>query len=182
MAGQYKNGRYHGLDTLYRSNGTVVVGKYKNGKLVGKVADVKEITGYVKPEYPRLDLSRKQEDFLKDLELIWEERNTRIREGAGLVSPRFQGGSVNDFALWVNSKVEYPEGVSLRDGSRTVIVEFTVLADGSVSDAHAVFGSNTLLNAAAEEAVAKSPKWEPGEHDGQKRDVRMTVPVVFSNE
>jgi TonB family protein len=98
------------------------------------------------------------------------------------VSPRFQGGSVDDFALWVNSKVEYPEGVSLRDGSRTVIVEFIVLADGSVADAHAVFGSNTLLNEAAEAAVAKSPKWEPGEHNGQKRDVRMTVPVVFSNE
>ena len=95
---------------------------------------------------------------------------------------KFQGGTVEDFALWVNSRVEYPESVSLRDGSRTVIVEFTVLKDGSVSDVHAVFGSNTLLNDAAVAAVAKSPKWEPGEHNGEKRSVRMTVPVVFSNE
>lgn len=183
MAGEYKNGKYHGIDTLYRSNGTMIVGKFKNGKLKTRIAEVKDLASVPeKPEYPRVDLKRKQEEFLKELELIWEERNVRLREKAGLVSPKFQGGNVEDFALWVNSRVEYPESVSLRDGSRTVIVEFTVLKDGSVSDVHAVFGSNTLLNDAAVAAVAKSPKWEPGEHNGEKRSVRMTVPVVFSNE
>ncbi len=183
MAGEYKNGKYHGVDTLYRSNGTMIVGKFKNGKLKTRIAEVKDLASVPeKPEYPRVDLKRKQEEFLKELELIWEERNVRLREKAGLVSPKFQGGSVEDFALWVNSRVDYPESVSLRDGSRTVIVEFTVLKDGSVSDVHAVFGSNTLLNDAAVAAVAKSPKWEPGEHNGEKRSVRMTVPVVFSNE
>ena len=183
MAGEYKNGKYHGIDTLYRSNGTMIVGKFKDGKLKTRIAEVKDLASVPeKPEYPRVDLKRKQEEFLKELELIWEERNVRLREKAGLVSPKFQGGNVEDFALWVNSRVEYPESVSLRDGSRTVIVEFTVLKDGSVSDVHAVFGSNTLLNDAAVAAVAKSPKWEPGEHNGEKRSVRMTVPVVFSNE
>jgi protein TonB len=129
-----------------------------------------------------VDLKRKQEEFLKELELIWEERNIRMREKAGLISPKFQGGTVEDFALWVNSRVEYPESVSLNDGSRTVIVEFIVLKDGTVSDVHAAFGSNTLLNDAAVAAVAKSPKWEPAEYNGQKRNVKMTVPVVFSNE
>ena len=40
----------------------------------------------------------------------------------------------------------------------------------------------TLLNEAAVAAVSKSPKWEPAEFNGQKRSVKMTVPVVFSNE
>ena len=186
MAGQYKNGKYHGIDTLYRSDGTVLVLKFKNGKLKGRVlgegGQPVQITGAVKPEYPRVDFTRKQEEFLKELEISWEERNIRLRESAGLISPKFQGGGVEDFALWVNSKVEYPESVSLRDGSRTVIVEFTVLTDGTVSDVHAVFGSNTLLNDAAVAAVSKSPKWTPAEFKGEKRSVRMTVPVVFSNE
>jgi TonB family protein len=180
MAGGYRNGKYHGLDTLYRSDGRMIVGKFRNGKLKARMAEAPAADG--RPEYPRVDLKRKQEEFLKELELIWEERNIRLMEKAGLVSPRFQGGSVEDFALWVNSRVEYPESLSLRDGSRTVIVEFTVLKDGTVSDVHAAFGSNPQLNEAAVEAVSRSPKWEPGQHNGQKRSVRMTVPVVFSNE
>lgn len=183
MAGEYKNGKYHGIDTLYRSDGTIIVGKFKNGKLKNRIAEVKDLASVPKkPEYPRVDFQRKQEEFLKELELIWEERNVRMREKAGLISPKFQGGSVEDFAFWVNSRVEYPESVSLGDGSRTVIVEFVVLKDGTVSDVHAAFGSNPLLNDAAVAAVAKSPKWEPGEHNGEKRNVKMTVPVVFSNE
>lgn len=183
MAGQYRNGKYHGVDTLYRSNGTMMVAKFKNGKLKARLTDVNVPMGSrQKPEYPRVDLKRKQEEFLKELELIWEERNIRLREKAGLISPKFQGGTVEDFALWVNSRVEYPESVSLRDGSRTVIVEFVVLKDGTVSDVHAAFGSNPLLNDAAVAAVAKSPKWEPAEHNGEKRSVKMTVPVVFTAE
>ena len=186
MAGQYKNGRYHGIDTLYRSDGTVAILKFKNGKLKARITEkgqnLQQAARAGKPEYPRVDFTRKQEEFLKELELLWEARNMRIRESAGLVSPKFQGGGVEDFALWVNSKVEYPELVSLRDGSRTVIVEFIVLRDGTVSEVHAVFGSNTLLNEAAEAAVKKSPKWTPAEFKGEKRSVRMTVPVVFSNE
>lgn len=181
MAGEYKNGKYHGIDTLYRSNGTMMVGKFRNGKLKAKMADISG-AATVKPEYPRIDLRLKQEEFLKELELIWEERNIRLREKAGLISPKFQGGTVEDFALWVNSVVEYPESVSLNEGSRTVIVEFVVLKDGTLSDIHAAFGSNPQLNAAAVAAVSKSPKWEPGEHRGEKRNVKMTVPVVFSNE
>lgn len=185
MSGEYKNGKYHGVDTLYRSNGTLVIGKFKKGKLKNRVAEISDpvaLQANPKPEYPRVDLLRKQEDFLKELELLWEERNIHLREKAGLVSPRFQGGDIDDFALWVNSKVEYPESLLLRDGSRTVIVEFTVLTDGTVSDVHAIFGSDTLLNDAAVAAVAKSPKWEPGEYKGEKRSVSMTVSVVFSNE
>ncbi len=181
MTGQYKNGKYHGTDTLYRSNGTVIVGKFRKGKLKSRIAEI-DSPKDPKPEYPRVDLRRKQEEFLKELELIWEDRNIRLREMAGLTSPKFQGGSIDDFALWVNSKVQYPEALDLSDGPRTVIVEFTVCTDGTLSDVHAVFGSDTRLNAAAVAAVKLSPKWEPGEHKGVKRSVRMTVPVVFNNE
>ena len=184
VAGQYRNGKYHGLDTLYRSNGTVLVGKFRKGKMKSKVSDWASAAAPMrsKPEYPRVDLRHKQEDFLKELELLWEERNIRLRQSAGFVNPKFQGGGINDFALWVNSRVEIPITELARDISRTVLVEFTVNTDGSLSDIHAVFGSNPALNAAAVSAVSKSPKWEPGELKGVKRSVRLTVPVVFSNE
>ena len=185
VSGGYKNGRYHGLDTLYRSNGTVHVGKYKNGRMVETVLDTRNAAFACvgqKPAYPGVDFRYRQEAFLNDLENMWEERNLAIVRNLGFVHPRFQGGGVDDFALWVNSQVVYP----IRDRSnreeRTVIVEFTVLKDGSVADVHAVFGSDPVLNEAAVSAVAKSPKWTPGEQNGEPKNVRMSVAVVFSLE
>ena len=183
VTGDYKNGRYHGTDTLYRSNGTMHVGKYRRGKLLTTVADSRnhgvQLRGQ-KPRYPQVDFRHKQETFLNDLENTWEERNLMLVRKAGLIAPRFQGGDIEDFALWVNSQVAYP--VADRSGreSRTVIVEFIVLKDGTVSDAHAIFGSDPVLNEAAVKAVEKSPKWTPGEQNGEKKNVRLTVPVVFT--
>lgn len=185
VSGGYKKGRYHGLDTLYRSDGTVFVGKYRGGKLKGRVYDSKadgRNHDFVKPSYPRIDLRFKQENFLRDQEIRWEERNLAIRERAGMVHPRFQGGGVDDFAYWINSRVEYPASLSPNSENRTVIVEFTVRKDGSLSDIHAVFGSNSALNEAAVKAVSKSPKWQPAEQNGEKKSVRLTVPVIFNME
>lgn len=176
VAGGYKNGKYHGIDTLYRPNGTVLVGKFKKGKLNEKLSN--DHVG-VKPRYPRVDLRHRHEDFLKELELIWEERNMILARKAGLIAPSFQGGDIDDFALWVNSQVVYPLKDRADRDSRTVIVEFVVLRDGSVAEAHVIFGSDPVLNEEAVKAVMKSPKWTPGEHNGQKRSVRMNVPVVF---
>ncbi len=178
VSGEYKKGKYHGKDTLYRADGSVFVGRYSKGKLVERIGAPG--TPAARPEYPKVDLRSRQEDFLKELEIIWDERNMMLARKAGLIQPRFQGGSLDDFALWVNSQVEYP--VSRQSGreSRTVIVEFTVLRDGSVADVHAVFGADPVLNEAAVKAVGRSPKWIPGEQNGEKRNVRMSVPVVFN--
>lgn len=182
IAGEYKNGRYHGTDTLYRSNGTVHVGKYRKGKLRSTVENGTAAFRPGKPSYPMVDLRHKQEEFLKELELRWEARNIMLREKAGFINPRFQGGGIDDFVLWVNSQVEYPQNRRDVSEDRTVIVEFTVEVDGTLSEIHAVFGSDPELNAAAEKAVSRSPKWTPGEFKGEKRDVRLSVPVVFSAE
>lgn len=184
FVGQFKNGKGHGVDTLYRTDGSVLVAKFKKGKLKSKVLDTKLSPAQMpaKPRYPRISLRPRQEEFLGDLEVLWQTRNLELREAAGLAHPRFNGGTIDDFALWVNSQVVYPRSFERNETSRTVLVEFTVKEDGSVHDVHAVFGSNTELNAAAVAAVSKSPKWEPAEFQGKKRSVRLTVPVVFANE
>lgn len=184
VAGGYRKGKYHGIDTLYRADGRMLVGKFRKGKMVSTIKDTPlGMDSYKKgdkPGYPRIDLRMRHEEFLKELELIWEERNLALVRKAGLIAPKFQGGDIDDFALWVNSQVVYP--VADRSGreSRTVIVEFIVLKDGTVSDAHAIFGSDPVLNEAAVKAVEKSPKWTPGEQNGEKKNVRLTVPVEFS--
>lgn len=189
VAGDYKNGKYHGTDTLYRSDGRLLIGKFRHGKMVAsyKVAPA-GMDSYLtykpeeKPRYPQIDLRRRHEDFLKELELMWEERNMAIAKRAGLVAPKFKGGGIEDFRLWVNSQIVYPIADRASRNSRVVIVEFVVLRDGTVADIHAIFGSDPVLNDLAEKAVAKSPKWTPGEQNGEKRSVRMTVAVDFVNE
>jgi TonB family protein len=181
VAGGYKNGKYHGLDTIYRADGVMLVGEFNKGKLVSRVSDSRD-NGIVfpKPEYPPVDLRGRQESFLKYLELMWDERNMMMAKNAGLSAPKFHGGGIEDFALWVNSQVVYPIADRASRVSRTVIVEFTVLRDGTVTDVHAIFGSDPVLNEAAVKAVSKSPNWTPGEQNGQKRSVRMSVAVNFS--
>ena len=178
VSGGYKNGKYHGIDTLYRSNGTTMIGRFRNGRLKARI-DADWVVGK-KPDYPGIDFRQRQINFLNDLESMWEERNLAIVRSLGLVHPKFQGGSVDDFALWVNSQVVYPIRDRADRSERTVIVEFVVLKDGTVADANAVFGSDPVLNEAAVKAVLKSPKWTPGAQNGEPRNVRMSVAVEFS--
>lgn len=181
VAGRYKNGLYHGVDTLYRTNGTIFIGKFSNGKLVTKLADSSDpgvVIDGIKPEYPKVDLRYKQESFLNELENTWEERNLMIATRVGFVRPKFQGGDIRDFALWVNAQLVYPEHESVGK-ELVVVVEFTVLKDGTVSGVRPLYSVDPALNDAAVEAVSKSPQWTPGEQNGEKKNVRMTVPVVF---
>lgn len=185
IAGDYKKGKYHGIDTLYRTDGRMLIAKFRNGKMTSFVKGINAQLTYrpeEKPQYPKIDLNMRQEDFLKELELIWDERNMALAKRAGLIAPRFQGGGIEDFALWVNSQVVYPIADRANRRSRVVVVEFVVLRDGTVADVHAIFGSDPTLNELAEKAVAKSPKWTPGEQNGETRNVRMTVAVDFEIE
>ena len=183
MSGDFKNGKYHGVDTLFRKDGSIFIGKFRNGKLKSKMFETKiAFVEIPKPKYPRVDLQSRQEEFLKALEIRQEARNLMLIESMGFVTPRFQGGSLDDFTLWVNSQVEIPDTFDPTRGSRAVLVEFTVMPDGTLADIHAIFGSNPDLNEAAERAVAKSPVWEPGMFDGEKRSTRLTVPIVFEGE
>ncbi len=185
ISGTYRKGRFHGVDTIYHVDGSVFVGKFRRGKLKGTVYE-NSVTPQgmlsMKPSYPRIDFRHRQEEFMNEMEQDWQKYHIGIRQETGFVHPKFQGGNVDDFTLWVNSNIEYPSDMSLRGASRTVLVEFSVLTDGSVAKVHTVFGSNPVLNKTAEQAVGRSPKWTPAEFNGEKEEVRMTIPVVFNME
>ena len=119
---------------------------------------------------------------------LWAQRSEKRVKNIGgavagkVVNPTFNGGSIHDFALWVNSQVVTPRSFATSGISKVVLVEFVVAEDGSVMDVCAVFGSNSELNEAAVKAVSKSPRWTPAELNGEKTKVRMTVPVLFEGE
>ena len=121
-------------------------------------------------------------------ESLFAQRNNRRAKtenaavAGKVVNPTFNGGSIHDFALWVNSQVVTPRSFATSGISKVVLVEFVVTEDGSVVDIRAVFGSNSELNDAAVKAVSRSPKWIPAELNGEKVKVRLTVPVLFEGD
>lgn len=96
--------------------------------------------------------------------------------------PTFQNGGLQDFAIWAMSNVKYPEEAVNQDIIGKVLVEFVVEEDGSVSSVKTLQSPSEILSAEAERVVKSSPKWEAGEHNGQKVKVKMVIPFAFAKE
>ena len=96
--------------------------------------------------------------------------------------PTFQNGGLLDFAKWAMSNVKYPEEAINQDITGKVLVEFVVEEDGSVSSVKTLQSPSEILSAEAERVVKSSPKWEAGEHNGQKVKVKMVIPFAFAKE
>lgn len=93
--------------------------------------------------------------------------------------PSFMGGDANMFSQWVNSELRYPKEAKNNGIQGRVIVQFTIKADGSVSDVSLLRGVDEALDKEAIRVVSKSPKWKPGSMNGKKVDVRYIFPVIF---
>lgn len=178
--GNFSDGQMHGVDTIFRSDKSVLVGEFRKGKLRRTIIEYKKPPFNIavrRPSFPDMMLSEQQERFLYDLRMYWETGGDM--ESGTLVKPKFLGGDIYDFTHWVNSQVGIVTTQSGATLTGTVIVQFTVSKEGVVTDVHAMHGDEHLLNVAAEDIVKKSPKWEPGEYNGEKRGIRMTISVEF---
>ena len=95
------------------------------------------------------------------------------------VKPTFSGGDANTFAQWVYSQIQYPEQAIADGVSGRVMVQFTVGADGTVSQVNVLKGVREDLDAEAVRVISASPQWEPGTQDGKAVPVSFTCPIVF---
>ena len=93
--------------------------------------------------------------------------------------PSFQGGDANTFSKWVNSKLVYPEIAKENGVQGRVTLQFTVNADGSVSNVKVLRGVDSSLDKEAVRVVSSSPKWEPGKQRDRAVKVTYTFPVIF---
>ncbi len=93
--------------------------------------------------------------------------------------PSFNGGDANEFSKWVNEHLIYPPRAKKNGIQGRVTLQFTIKADGSVSDVHVVRGVDPDLDKEAVRVVSKSPKWTPGSTREKPVDVIYTFPVIF---
>lgn len=93
--------------------------------------------------------------------------------------PSFNGGDANEFSKWVNSKLVYPEIAKENGVQGRVTLQFTVNADGTVSNVKVLRGADSSLDKEAVRVVSSSPKWKPGKQRDRAVKVTYTFPVIF---
>ena len=93
--------------------------------------------------------------------------------------PSFNGGDANEFSKWVNSRLVYPEIAKENGVQGRVTLQFTVEADGRVTNVKVLRGVDPALDAEAKRVVSSSPKWKPGKQRDRAVKVTYTFPVIF---
>ena len=93
--------------------------------------------------------------------------------------PSFNGGYANEFSKWVNSKLVYPEIAKENGVQGRVTLQFTVEADGRVTNVKVLRGVDDSLDKEAVRVVSSSPKWKPGKQRDRAVKVTYTFPVIF---
>lgn len=94
--------------------------------------------------------------------------------------PSFMGGDANTFSRWISEHVIYPDIARENGVQGRVIVQFTVLKDGSVGGVKLLRGVDPSLDKEALRVVASSPRWEPGRQRDRTVNVTYQFPVVFT--
>ena len=90
--------------------------------------------------------------------------------------PSFNGGDIDEFSKWVHKRLQYP---TEKCGQGRVFVQFTIKADGSVTNVKVVQGVDPDFDKEAVRVVSSSPRWKPGMSKGKAVDVTYTFPVIF---
>ena len=72
--------------------------------------------------------------------------------------PSFNGGDANEFSKWVNSRLVYPEIAKENGVQGRVTLQFTVNADGTVSNVKVLRGVDSSLDKEAVRVVSSSSK------------------------
>lgn len=99
------------------------------------------------------------------------EEKTKSRQKA----PEYPGG-LEEFFKYINPKAQ--RVISYRAGFMVVI--FMVNENGSISDIETVQGISRKFDEKVREIIAKSPKWIPGEEDGETIRIQYRLPLHFN--
>jgi protein TonB len=93
--------------------------------------------------------------------------------------PKYPGGR-SELFRYLRNVTEYPTSAKEAGIEGTVIVNFVVNKDGSITDVQIGRGVSEKLNKEALRVVKNMPKWQPGKQRGKPVRVRYRVPIRFS--
>lgn len=95
------------------------------------------------------------------------------------VKPVYKGGQIA-FYRQIMFQMRYPRHLASKKIQGTVQVNFTVLANGQISNAHAVGCAHPDLAAEAVKVIKTAVKWDPGVYKGRNVNVNYSMPLAFN--
>lgn len=125
------------------------------------------------------------EEFDEDTEIVQvvEVKEEEIKDDEPFITaetmPSFQGGTINDFRNWVQSKVKYPQIAQENGISGRVVLQFVIERDGRLTNIVVLQTPDRSLSEEAIRVLNQSPKWAPGKQRSQTVRVKYTLPVDF---
>ncbi|WP_373493814.1 TonB family protein [Aquiflexum sp.] len=93
-------------------------------------------------------------------------------------APEFEGG-IEAWNEWIKSNIQYPKTAKQMGVEGTVYVVFVINKDGTIDQPEILRGIGAGCDEEVLRLISKSPDWIPGQHRGQKVNVRMRLPVRF---
>lgn len=93
--------------------------------------------------------------------------------------PTFQGGDLNVFRNWVQSRLTYPQLAQENNIQGTVVVKFVVEKDGRITNIQVLRSPDKTLSDETIRVLSNAPKWEPARQRDQPVRFSYTLPVVF---
>ena len=80
---------------------------------------------------------------------------------------------------YIATQLNYPEAARLNGVEGTVVIGFTILASGRITDLEVKRDIGSGCGDAALSLVAQMPQWTPATKNGESVDLRMELPVHF---
>jgi protein TonB len=119
------------------------------------------------------------EDFQVEVPTVVEEAVEDIPIYSAEVMPSFQGGTINDFRNWVQSRLAYPRIAIENSIQGKVTLKFVIERDGSLTNIEEITSPDRSLTEEAIRVLKLSPKWAPGKQRNRPVRVFYVLPVEF---
>jgi periplasmic protein TonB len=91
----------------------------------------------------------------------------------------FMNGDLNEFRIWVQSKVTYPQIAIANGVFGKVIVGFCVNSKGQVVDVNIIRSVDPALDRETMRVILSSPLWKAARQGGIPVKQRFVIPVMF---
>ncbi|WP_291399772.1 M56 family metallopeptidase [Daejeonella sp.] len=92
--------------------------------------------------------------------------------------PSFVGG-MKAWGEYLQANLKYPEEARKNNVTGRVIVSFTILKSGDITDVRVLKGIGSGADEEAIRVLKESPKWTPGTIKGKPVNVAFTLPISF---
>ncbi len=114
---------------------------------------------------------------------VAQEQNTTETDDNQIFSfvekmPEYPGG-IPALSAFLSNNIHYPEEAINKNITGTVLVEFVVEKDGSVSNVKVKVPLFPACDAEAVRVISMMPKWTPGEVEGKPIRAFYNIPIKF---